>query len=165
MFGLWTEKHTRQVPHPETGSMWMNEGCSLRDTGYRGKFAELHGDEADPVTSAFDPEAVVLAGEGKRNGRLWIADGSVSTSSIPSLSQVRRGRKISQPRVETRPVPSAVALDQIRVCSSSSVIHTSLHVFHCNIHDIPMTKRRLRWPNRKERGRRPRLMLGEWRSR
>ncbi|KAK1670862.1 hypothetical protein QYE76_059021 [Lolium multiflorum] len=95
-------------------SMWMNAGCQLRDEGYQNKFTEVHDDDVDPLTAPFDPEVAVLAGQGKRNGRLWIGDGSVDTATIPSLRQVRRGRKSSQPRVETCPTPSSVAMDQIR---------------------------------------------------
>ena len=42
-------------------------------------------------------------------------------------------------------MPSSVAMDRIRICSSSLVIYISLYVFHCNIHDIARTKCRLRW--------------------
>lgn len=116
IFGLWTKKRTRKVPHPVTGSMWMNKGSELRSGGYTKKYKELRPDEpdVDPLTGPFDPEAVVLAGEGKRNGRFWIGDGSIDVSTIPALRQIRRGRTSSQPAVETRPQPSVVALDEIR---------------------------------------------------
>jgi hypothetical protein len=157
IFGLWTKKRTRKVPHPVTGSMWMNKGSELRSGGYTKKYKELRPDEpdVDPLTGPFDPEAVVLAGEGKRNGRFWIGDGSIDVSTIPALRQIRRGRTSSQPAVETRPQPSVVALDEIRVCASYSVI-TSFHFLHLNIHDITMTQRRRIWSKNGDAERRPR---------
>ena len=55
------------------------------------KFKEVHGDDADPRSSSSDPEVAVLAGEGARNGRLWIGDGNVPPATIPTLSQIRKG--------------------------------------------------------------------------
>lgn len=68
----------------------------------------------DPLTTPFDPEVAVLAGQGKRNGRLWIGDGSIDTATIPSIRQLRRGRTSSQPQIETRPTPSSVAMERIQ---------------------------------------------------
>ena len=47
--------------------------------------------------------------------------------TIPSLRQIRRGRRSDQPAVETRPRPSVVAVDELRVCSSSSVMYTLMN--------------------------------------
>ena len=166
VFTVWSKKRTLSEPDPERGgSTWMNDGNDLRDTKYREKFSEVHGPNMDPLDAPFDAEVAVLAGHGKRNGRLWIGDGSVDTVTIPSLRQLCRGRKSSQPRVETRPTPSSVAMDRIRVCSSSWVIYISLHVFHCNIHNIAKTKCSLRWRSKLHCERRPRPSLGEWKSR
>ena len=163
VFSMWSDK--RKITLKDGTVKWVSVGSEIRDEKFRKKFAEVHGDKVDPLTAPFDPEVVMLAGEGKKKGRFWIGDGSVPPSSIPTMRQIRRGRTSDMPQVETRPTQSSVALDQIRVCSSSSVIHTSLHAFHCNIYDLPMTKRRLRWTPRGDRGRRPRPMLGGWRSR
>jgi hypothetical protein len=60
----------------------------------------------------------MLAGEGMKNGRLYIADGSVDTSSMPSLSQLRATRTSGKPGIETRIKPSVVMFNEMQVCSS-----------------------------------------------
>jgi hypothetical protein len=166
MFGMWSKKRTLDEPDQERGgSMWVDDGNQIRDEKYREKFKEVHGPEVDPLLAPLDAEVVVLAGHGKRNGRLWIGDGSVDSMTVPSLRQLKRGRKSSQPRVETRPTPSSVAMDRIQVCSSSLVIYISLDVCYFNIHDIARTKYRLRWRSKIDCERRPRPSLSDWRSR
>lgn len=119
MFSMWSDK--RKITKPDGTVKWVSVGSEIRDTKYREKFAEVHGDEVDPLTAPLDTEVVMLAGEGKKKGRFWIGGGSVPPSSIPSMRQIRRGRTSDMPQVETRPTPSSVALDQFRVCSSSSI--------------------------------------------
>ena len=113
-FAVWEKMRTRDTPDPLTGSMWINESAELRSKGYTEKFKERNGDEADPLTSPLDGEAVVLAGQGAANGRLWIGDGSIDPRTVPSLRQVRRGRAPGAPAVETRPRVSGLAVDQLR---------------------------------------------------
>jgi hypothetical protein len=60
----------------------------------------------------------MLAGQGKRNGHLYISDGIVNPSTIPSLSEIRRTRTGSNPSVETRPSPSLSAIAELQVCLS-----------------------------------------------
>ncbi|KAK1652153.1 hypothetical protein QYE76_069958 [Lolium multiflorum] len=84
------------------------------DVSYRSKFKDKHGEDADPTTEEFDVEVAVLAGQGKKGGRLWIADGLVDPRTIPSLRQIRRGRTSEQPRVETRPRASDLAIEKLR---------------------------------------------------
>jgi hypothetical protein len=134
--------------------MWINEGAGTRSKNYTSKFKQRNGEDADPLTSRLDVEAVMLAGEGKRNGRLYIADGSVNPSYIPHLRQLRRGLKPGDPGVERRVPLSVAAVDEIRVCSSANPIFH--FVLHCNIHDIAMTQCRRDWPRRGENERRPR---------
>jgi hypothetical protein len=95
------------------------------------------------------------AGEGKKHGRLFVCDGAVDLKTIPSLRQINRGKTSSSPAIEPHPSPLSIAIDTIRVCSPSLVIYTSFHVFHCNIHDLWMTQRRLNWRLRRHRGNRP----------
>lgn len=113
-FAVWAKMRTRDAPDPETGSMWINQSAELRSKGYTEKFKERNGEEADPLTSPLDVEAVVLAGQGAANGRLWIGDGSIDPRTVPSLRQVRRGRAPGAPAVETRPRVSSLAVDELR---------------------------------------------------
>ena len=113
-FAVWEKMRTRDTPDPETGSLWISQTTELRSKGYREKFKERNGEEADPLTSPLDVEAVVLAGQGAAKGRLWIADGSIDPRTVPSLRQVRRGRAPGAPAVETRPRVSSLAVDELR---------------------------------------------------
>jgi hypothetical protein len=63
----------------------------------------------------------MLAGHGKKNGRLYIGHGAIDPSTVPSLSDVRRTRTSSNLGVETRPSPSLGALAEVQVCLSLSV--------------------------------------------
>ena len=104
--------------------MWVNEIAEAQCGAYESKFKEKHGDASDPTAEDFDVEVAVLAGEGKKGGRLWIGDGLVDPRTIPSLRQIRRGRTSEQPRVETRPRASDLAVERLRVCPSrSSTLH------------------------------------------
>nr|XP_051228836.1 uncharacterized protein LOC127346591 [Lolium perenne] len=96
------------------GSLWVNDLAEGQCGAYRSKFKDKHGEDADPTTEEFDVEVAVLAGQGKKGGRLWIADGLVDPSTIPSLRQIRRGRTSEQPRVETRPRASDLAIEKLR---------------------------------------------------
>jgi len=113
-FGVWSKMRKWDQPHPETGEIWVSDAAKIRSTGYTTKFKERNGDDADPLTSPLDLDAVVLAGQGAANGRLWIADSSIDPHTVPSLRQVRRGRAPGAPSVETRPRVSSLLVDELR---------------------------------------------------
>ena len=109
--------------------MWVSDLAEKQCTAYVSKFKEKHGQTSDPCTEDFDVEVAVLAGEGMKHGRLWLGDGCVDPTTVPSLRQIRRGRTSEQPRVETRPRASDLAVERLRVCSSSG-LYVPLHAFH-----------------------------------
>jgi hypothetical protein len=117
VFAAWVKYRTLDEPDPETGSTWINPNAGIKSSKYTGKFKQRNGEDADPLTSGLDVDAVMLAGEGKKNGRLIIGDGSVNPAYIPSLRQLRRGLKPGDPGVERRVPFSVAAVDEIRVCS------------------------------------------------
>ncbi|KAK1630097.1 hypothetical protein QYE76_004412 [Lolium multiflorum] len=88
--------------------------CRTRCTSYVSKFKQKYGEEANPEAEDFDPEVAVLAGEGLKHGRLWFGDGCVDPAKVPSLRQIRRGRKSGQPEVEPRPRASDLAVERLR---------------------------------------------------
>lgn len=112
---------TREVKKPEEGkSKWMTLGSELRVGKYETKYKESHGENSNPLTEPFDPEVAMLAGDGKKNGRLYVADGCVPEISIPSKRQLYGSGKGS--RIETRPQPSQVMYSRMQVWSSSLII-------------------------------------------
>jgi hypothetical protein len=62
------------------GSMWLSEGSKMRAMGYRSKNKEVH--DKDPLKEPVDVEVSMNVGQGLKNGRLWIGDGCIHTSSI-----------------------------------------------------------------------------------
>ena len=70
VFSMWTDKH--KITLKDGTVKWVSVGSEIRDTKYREKYAEVHGDQVDPLTTPLDTEVVMLAGEGKKKGRFWI---------------------------------------------------------------------------------------------
>jgi hypothetical protein len=54
----------------------------------------LHGPDYNVSTEPLDIETIVRLGDGRKHGRLWIANGADSSSSAPSLR--REGAEHSQ---------------------------------------------------------------------
>ncbi|XP_071683017.1 uncharacterized protein [Lolium perenne] len=104
----------RKTPHPQTGSIWVSPQSETQCTSYVSKFKQKYDEGANPEAEDFDPEVAVLAEEGMKHGRLWLGDGCVDPATVPSLRQIRRGRKSGQPQVETRPLASDLAVERLR---------------------------------------------------
>ncbi|KAK1613456.1 hypothetical protein QYE76_037129 [Lolium multiflorum] len=114
VFAVLKKMKQRKTPDPETGSVWVNPQSETQCTSYVSKFKQKYGEEANPEAEDFDPEVAVLAGEGLKHGRLWFGDGCVDPAKVPSLRQIRRGRKSGQPEVEPRPRASDLAVERLR---------------------------------------------------
>ncbi|KAK1621159.1 hypothetical protein QYE76_026676 [Lolium multiflorum] len=113
VFAVLKKMKQRKTPDPETGSVWVNPQSETQCTSYVSKFKQKYGEDANPEAEDFDPEVAVLAGEGLKHGRLWFGDGCVDPAKVPSLRQIRRGRKSGQPEVEPRPRASDLAVERL----------------------------------------------------
>ena len=88
-----TRKPKEMKPDVLADEQWINKGAGKKWKNYSTKLKEVRGPDADPFTTPFDVEVAMLAGEGRRNGRLFIADGSGdSSSALRSPSCVLAGR-------------------------------------------------------------------------
>ncbi|XP_051227071.1 autonomous transposable element EN-1 mosaic protein [Lolium perenne] len=113
LFKIWGDQ--RKKTDKKYGTVkWVSKIAEVKDKKYRSKFAQTHGDEANPETEPFDPEVAMRAGEGEKHGRLFVCDGAVDPKTIPSLRQIKGGNTSSSPAVEPRPTPSSIAIDPIR---------------------------------------------------
>jgi hypothetical protein len=74
-------------------------------------------------TSSLDTEVIVRLGEGRKHGRLWIADGADSSSSAPSLSDVRAQSTSRSLPIRARPTPTLSRVDELQVIPVSLVVH------------------------------------------
>ena len=102
---------------------WINDGSSMRWKAYCAKFREVYGPDSDPVHAPFDAKIAMMAGQGRKNGRLLIADGSVDTSDVPSLPEIRATRTSSSPAIERRPQPGVAAIAALQVYTFSPFIY------------------------------------------
>jgi hypothetical protein len=56
---------------------------------YTSAVREIHGEDYNVCTEPIDAEAIMRLGGGKKHGRLWIANGTIDSSTVPSLDAIR----------------------------------------------------------------------------
>ena len=89
---------------------------------YTSKVREVHGEDYDVRTEPIDAETIMRLGGGKKHGRLWIVDGAIDSTIVPSLDTIRaRSTSSSQPICPRR----SPALQQVQALQ---VIHVLLIV-------------------------------------
>ena len=94
---------------------WINTQTGENWEKYCEKLKEVHGPDADPLTTPYDPTVALLAGEGRKNGRFAFADGAFDTSGTPSLSQICASQTSSAPSIVRRPRPGLAAMAALQV--------------------------------------------------
>ena len=47
------------------------------------------GEDYNVRTKLIDAETIMRLGGGKKHGRLWIADGAIDSTTVPSLDAIR----------------------------------------------------------------------------
>ena len=78
---------------------------------YTSTVRQIYGEDYNVRTEPIDAEAIMRLGGGKKHGRLWIADGAIDSTTVPSLDAIRaRSTSSSQP-IRSRPSP---ALQQVQ---------------------------------------------------
>jgi hypothetical protein len=76
---------------------------------------ERHGADFDVSIEPLDTETVMRIAQGKKHGRLYIADGAVDSSSIPFLSSVRAQSTSSSQPIRVRPTITQARFDALQV--------------------------------------------------
>jgi hypothetical protein len=110
--------------NPEDGpEAYSNPTVHNRLSEYTSMAREIHGPEFDPTTEDLDGEVIMRVGGGKKHGRYWIADGTIDSSSTPTLSQIRARSTSVSPGVRTRLDTSQLQIETLQVISSLSVVH------------------------------------------
>ena len=74
-------------------------------------YRDINGPDADPTMHDLDPEVVMIAGKGKKNGRFLMGDGILSTASTPTLPQIKARQTSSSPAIRTRLESGRVAME------------------------------------------------------
>jgi len=71
---------------------------------------EVHGPTYNPTTEEhFDAQIVMRVRQGKKHGRFWLGDGTIDTSSTPTLTQIWQATTSSDQPICQRP-PMVLAL-------------------------------------------------------
>ena len=83
----------------------------------------LRGSDHNLSTEPLETEVIVKLGQGRKHGRLWIADGVDSSSSAPSLSDVRARSTARSLPIRARPTPTLSWVDELQVIPVSLVVH------------------------------------------
>ena len=65
---------------------YSNPSSHTRISSYASEARSVHGPEWDPSTDDIDGSMVMRIGQGKKHGRYWLGDGTLESSSVPTLS-------------------------------------------------------------------------------
>jgi len=94
---------------------------------YTSKVREVHGEDYDVRTEPIDAETIMRLGGGKKHGRLWIADGAIDSTTVPSLDVLRAWSTSSSQPIRPWPTPSLQRVDALEVRPVLLVVRSSLH--------------------------------------
>ena len=91
--------------HPESFTNISSHNKLVR---YRDFGKAMKGDDFNPSQSPFDPELVMLSGEGRKHGSIAIGDGLIHCSQ--SLPEIKKRQARSLPEIPPRPRPVELAI-------------------------------------------------------
>ena len=94
------------LDHPEsfTNISSHNKLVRYRDFGKATK-----GDDFNPSQSPFDPELVMLSGDGRKHGSVAIGDGLIRCPR--TLPEIKKRQTSSDPEIRPRPRPMELAIE------------------------------------------------------
>ena len=96
---------------------YTNEAAYTKVTQYAAAARERYGPDYDPASQPLDTDLLMRLGGGKQHGRLYMADSSVSSDSVPSLAEIRsRSTSSSMP---IRPRNTTIAQLQVSTVLST----------------------------------------------
>lgn len=110
MAEAWKHDHRGK----EKGQEWCSDSAKRKMDYYLELYRKTHGDTADPVLGQIDPVVVMKAGPEKRSGRHFIFNDAISTSSHPTLSEIRVQSTTSSVSIWSRPSPSASVIAKLQ---------------------------------------------------
>src|SRR5215216_2079157 len=88
------------LDHPESFTNISSHNKLVR---YRDFGKAMKGDDFNPSQSAFDPELVMLSGEGRKHGSAAIGDGLIRCPR--TLREIKKRQTSSLPEMSPRPQP------------------------------------------------------------
>ena len=93
---------------------------------YTSAARQRHGETFDPATDPLDTNLLMRLGGGKQHGRYWMANSAIESSSVPTLSQIRRDgtRSSSDIPIAPRQPSNAQMFSAFQVSAVSFVVHS-----------------------------------------
>ena len=128
-FGAWAMSHMGPVKsgvvfNPDAlAQAYSDPSIHAKVRDYTEVVRALHGSDHNLSTEPLEIEVIVKLGQGRKHGRLWIADGVDSSSSAPSLSDVRARSTARSLPIRARPTPTLSRVDELQVILVSLVVH------------------------------------------
>ena len=128
-FGAWAVSHMGPVKsgvvfNPDAPAQaYSDPSVHAKVRDYTEAVRALRGSDHNLSTEPLETEVIVRLGQGRKHGRLWIADGADSSSSAPSLSDVRARSTARSLPIRARPTPTLSRVDELQVILVSLVVH------------------------------------------
>ena len=128
-FGAWAVSHMGPVKssvvfNPDAPAQaYSDPSVHAKVRDYTEAVRALRGSDHNLSTEPLEIEVIVRLGQGRKHGRLWIADGVDSSSSAPSLSDVRAQSTARSLPIRARPTPTLSWVDELQVILVSLVVH------------------------------------------
>ena len=128
-FGAWAVSHMGLVKFGVVFNLdahaqaYSDPSIHAKVRDYAEMVRALRGSDHNLSTEPLETEVIVRLGQGRKHGRLWIADGADSSSSAPSLSDVRARSTARSLPIRARPTPTLSRVDELQVIPVSLVVH------------------------------------------
>ena len=128
-FGAWAVSHMGPVKsgvvfNPDAPAQaYSDPSVHAKVRDYTEAVRALRGSDHNLSTEPLETEVIVRLGQGRKHRRLWIADGIDSSSSAPSLSDVRARSTTRSLPICARPTPTLLRGDELQVIPVSLVVH------------------------------------------
>ena len=128
-FGAWAVSHMGPVKsgvvfNPDAPAQaYSDPSIHAKVRDYTEAVRALRGSDHNLSTEPLETEVIVRVGQGKKHGRLWTADDADSSSSAPSLSDVRARSTARSLPIRARPTPTLSRVDELQVILVSLVVH------------------------------------------
>ena len=88
---------------------------------------EIYGEDYNVRTEPIDAEAIMRLEGGKKHGRLWIADGAIDSTTVPSLDAIRAQSTSSSQPIRPRPSPALQQVQALQVIPILLIVRRYLH--------------------------------------
>ncbi|XP_066337342.1 uncharacterized protein [Miscanthus floridulus] len=110
-FGAWAVSHMGPV---KSSVVFNPDATAQAYSDHVEAVRALHGSDHNLSTEPLETEVIVRLGQGRKHERLWIADGADSSSSAPSVSDVRARSTARSLPIRARPTPILSRVDELQ---------------------------------------------------